>query len=75
MQTFLAREHAVTDMIADIAAFMNKWIPLFIAENRSYLTLGVGCTGGHHRSVYIVEKLSTMIDNDTLKPQVKHRDM
>lgn len=72
---FLSEQQAVTEMIADIAGFLNKWIPIFVTENRSYLTIGIGCTGGHHRSVYIVEKLATMINNDKIKPLAKHRDL
>lgn len=45
-------------MLDDIEGFLRKWLPLYDAENRSYLTVAVGCTGGQHRSVYLVEELA-----------------
>lgn len=49
---------SVAEMIDDIASFMRKWLPQYIQDTRSYLTVGIGCTGGQHRSVYVVEKLA-----------------
>ena len=45
-------------MLDDIAGFLEKWLPSYVADNRHYLTVAVGCTGGRHRSVYIVEELA-----------------
>jgi UPF0042 nucleotide-binding protein len=47
----------VAILIADIAQFIRARIPEYVASNRGYLTVAVGCTGGQHRSVYIVDKL------------------
>lgn len=55
---FLGDIALVTEMIDDIARFIRKWLPSFVADNRHYLTVAVGCTGGRHRSVYIVEELA-----------------
>ena len=44
-------------MVEDIIRFLDNWIPRFEADNRSYLTVGIGCTGGQHRSVYVTEQL------------------
>jgi UPF0042 nucleotide-binding protein len=55
---FLERHEAVTRMFEDIARFLEQWIPQFVATNRSYLTIAIGCTGGQHRSVYLVERLT-----------------
>jgi UPF0042 nucleotide-binding protein len=45
-------------MLADLVAFLERWIPELVKSNRSYLTVAIGCTGGQHRSVYLVEKLA-----------------
>jgi len=45
-------------MLDDIAGFLDKWLPSYVADNRHYLTVAIGCTGGRHRSVYIVEELA-----------------
>jgi RNase adapter protein RapZ len=55
---FLANVPQVHEMLADIARFIDKWLPSYIADNRHYLTVAIGCTGGQHRSVYIVEELA-----------------
>ena len=44
-------------MITDLCNFLDRWIPEFVLTNRSYLTIAIGCTGGQHRSVYLVEQL------------------
>ena len=55
---FLEKHDTVTDMYEDIKSFAEKWIPRIKAADRTYLTFAIGCTGGHHRSVYLTEKLS-----------------
>ena len=45
-------------MERDIIQFVEKWLPHYIADGRSYLTVAVGCTGGQHRSVYLVNRIS-----------------
>lgn len=55
---FLAAAPAVVEMIEDIAHFIGKWLPSYVADNRNYVTVAIGCTGGRHRSVYIVEELA-----------------
>jgi UPF0042 nucleotide-binding protein len=56
--SFLASAPAVGEMIDDIARFIGKWLPSYVADNRNYVTVAIGCTGGRHRSVYIVEQLA-----------------
>ncbi|HVG03502.1 MAG TPA: RNase adapter RapZ, partial [Burkholderiaceae bacterium] len=46
------------DLIDDIAAFIEKWLPSYVSEHRHYVTVAIGCTGGRHRSVYVVEELA-----------------
>ncbi|MFJ9534387.1 RNase adapter RapZ [Herbaspirillum sp. NPDC101396] len=55
---FLEDLPAVQDLLGDIRNFVEKWLPSFKRDNRSYLTVAIGCTGGQHRSVYIVEQLA-----------------
>lgn len=65
----------VNEMVQSIFDFMQKWIPLFEEEDRSYLTLSVGCTGGHHRSVYCINKISQLFSEATdYKTIVRHRE-
>lgn len=55
---FLDAAPAARDMIEDIARFIERWLPGYVADNRHYITVAVGCTGGQHRSVYVVEALA-----------------
>lgn len=55
---FLQSQPMVLAMAEDIRAYVEKWLPSFVADNRSYLTVAIGCTGGQHRSVYIAERLA-----------------
>lgn len=55
---FLESTQTAQQMYGDICNFVERWLPHFVADNRSYLTVAIGCTGGQHRSVYIAEKLS-----------------
>jgi UPF0042 nucleotide-binding protein len=72
---FLAEHDVVKQMIDDIIQFLGNWIPRFEADNRSYLTVGVGCTGGKHRSVYITEQLIKRAKSLQLNVQMRHRDI
>lgn len=55
---FLSRQKLVMALIKQIRTFLEAWIPRFEADNRSYLSVAVGCTGGKHRSVFVTEKLT-----------------
>ncbi len=55
---FLEAEPEVARMLAQIRGFVADWLPSYVRDNRSYLTVAVGCTGGQHRSVYMVEQLA-----------------
>ncbi len=72
---FLENEPLVGKMISDIQTFLDAWIPVFAAENRSYLTVAVGCTGGHHRSVYVIESLARHFGALGRTVLVTHRDL
>jgi UPF0042 nucleotide-binding protein len=72
--TFLQAQPAVDDLYADIQGFVEKWLPAFKADNRSYLTVAIGCTGGQHRSVYMVEKLARHFQK-TERVVLRHREL
>jgi len=55
---FLERSSLVGEMIDDIAHLIEKWLPSYIEDGRQYLTVAIGCTGGQHRSPYVVERLA-----------------
>ena len=55
---FLRDQPEVGKMLADIRGFLSDWLPAYVRDNRSYLTVAVGCTGGQHRSVYFCEQLA-----------------
>ncbi|MBN8478268.1 MAG: RNase adapter RapZ [Burkholderiales bacterium] len=55
---FLEAQPEVERMFADIHHFVASWLPDYARDNRNYLTVAIGCTGGRHRSVYLVERLA-----------------
>jgi len=55
---FLERSSLVGEMIDDIARLIEKWLPSYLEDGRQYLTVAIGCTGGQHRSPYVVERLA-----------------
>jgi len=62
---FLDSHDSFIAMHDDILAFLKRWIPAYRKAHRGYLTVAIGCTGGQHRSVYMVEKLATsLLDHD-----------
>ena len=67
--------HAETGrLLADIREFLLRWLPAFQAQDRSYVTIAIGCTGGQHRSVYIVEALARDLREPFGEIIVKHRE-
>jgi UPF0042 nucleotide-binding protein len=55
---YLSQQPEVGEMLTQIDAFISRWLPAFEGDQRSFLTVAVGCTGGQHRSVYLVENLA-----------------
>lgn len=72
---FLLRQEEVKRMLRDLKQFLGDWIPRFEADNRSYMCIAVGCTGGHHRSVFVVERLAAHLRRRGRRIIVKHRDL
>jgi UPF0042 nucleotide-binding protein len=71
---FLEANADVMTMLADIRNFIDRWLSCFVADNRSYLTVALGCTGGEHRSVYLVEMLAQHF-RERLRVLVRHREL
>jgi UPF0042 nucleotide-binding protein len=72
---FLKQQQDVREYFGDLTAFLEKWIPRFEAENRSYLTVAIGCTGGQHRSVFLVDSLAGHFKAAALNVIVRHREL
>ncbi len=70
---FLDAQPQAIELLSDIRAFVAKWLPSFKKDNRSYLTVAVGCTGGQHRSVYMAERLGAYFA-DTERVVIRHRE-
>ena len=71
---FLEAEPEVSRMEADLRRFIGDWLPAYIRDNRSYLTVGIGCTGGQHRSVYLAERLAAHF-RESARVLVRHRSL
>jgi UPF0042 nucleotide-binding protein len=61
-------------MLDDIGRFVADWLPDFARDNRSYLTVAIGCTGGQHRSVYFAEALAGRFRGKA-QVLVRHREI
>lgn len=72
---FLQHELLVDELFNDITQFLQRWIPRFEAEGRSYLTVAIGCTGGQHRSVYLADTLAKQFTSPLLNVIVRHREL
>lgn len=72
---FLQKEKLVQEMLIDIQNYLVKWLPSFEQANRSYMTVAIGCTGGHHRSVFISEALTELFSAQFENLQVRHREL
>jgi UPF0042 nucleotide-binding protein len=70
---FLDAQPSAAELMEDIRAFIEKWLPSFKTDNRSYLTVALGCTGGQHRSVYMAERLAAYFA-PTERVVLRHRE-
>ncbi|TXR52166.1 RNase adapter RapZ [Reinekea thalattae] len=75
IQAFLEKEASVNLMYQDIFNYMQRWLPEYEKNQRSYLTVAIGCTGGQHRSVYLAERLFAAFQTDYASIQIRHRDL
>ncbi|ULJ63655.1 RNase adapter RapZ [Wielerella bovis] len=74
IQDYLSQQPLVSEMIDDIEHFLRRWLPRMQNESRSYVTVGIGCTGGQHRSVYIAEQLGKRLGAQ-FQVLVRHRQL
>lgn len=72
---YLKSHEIVNEFFQNISAFMDRWIPKFEAEGRSYLTIAIGCTGGQHRSVFLVEALARQFKSPNMNVIIRHREL
>jgi UPF0042 nucleotide-binding protein len=72
---FLQEQEIVENFFEQIRTMMTNWIPHFEADNRSYLTIAIGCTGGQHRSVYLAERLGRHFQQQRANVLIRHRDL
>lgn len=72
---FLEKQAQVKKMREDLIGFLETWIPEFEADNRNYLTVAIGCTGGQHRSVYCAEQLAQHFSQQHGSVLVRHREL
>jgi UPF0042 nucleotide-binding protein len=74
VQDYLRAQPEATEMLAQIETFIARWLPAFANDQRSYLTVAIGCTGGQHRSVYFVEELARRFSTRA-STLVRHREL
>jgi UPF0042 nucleotide-binding protein len=72
---WLERQPMVGRMYADIQQFLERWMPEYKKQDRAYLTIAIGCTGGKHRSVYLVERLAAAMRGKFDHLNVRHREI
>lgn len=75
VQGFLNQQSEFIEMFTDLSEYLHKWLPRFEANNRSYLTVAIGCTGGQHRSVFMCQKLFDRYKSSFANVQVRHREL
>ena len=72
---YLASLPACQALENDIASFLDRWLPAFEGQDRTYITVGIGCTGGRHRSVYLVEALAERFRAAGRAIQIRHSEL
>ena len=72
---YLEKSAEVDKLSEDIVQFLNNWLDKFETDNRNYMTIAIGCTGGQHRSVYMVEKLAKLFNDKRNGIITRHREL
>jgi UPF0042 nucleotide-binding protein len=71
---YLGRDESARRWLEDVGTLLARWLPEIVRENRSYVTVAIGCTGGRHRSVYLVERLAERFRPDW-RVLIRHRGL
>ncbi len=75
VQQWLEQDASVGNLFADILGLLQRWLPEIQKSQRSYVTIGIGCTGGRHRSVYLADRLATSLRRQFSPVVLHHREM
>ena len=75
VKAFLEQHEQVRMMFEQLCAFLTEWLPGFEREQRTYMTIAIGCTGGQHRSVYLADRLAAHFSGLGFKTQIRHREL
>ena len=75
VKNYLLKHDEVTNFIYQTANYLQQWLPMLEKNNRSYLTIAIGCTGGQHRSVFIAEQLAEFFKAQNKQVQIRHRTL
>ena len=75
VRQWLEKDESVERLIADVLGFLKTWLPEFRDSQRSYVTVGIGCTGGRHRSVYLVDRLAAGLGQEFGDVLIHHREL
>jgi len=75
VEKYLGDQPMVIEMFDELSGLLKRWIPRFEANERIYMTIGIGCTGGQHRSVYMAEKLARYFKEQFGNVLVRHREL
>jgi len=75
VENYLDDQPMVIEMFGELSGLLKRWIPRFEANERIYMTIGIGCTGGQHRSVYMAEKLARYFRDRFENVLVRHREL
>ena len=72
---YVLNQELAQDFLSHLEGLLRLVVPAYVAEGRSYLTLGIGCTGGRHRSVAVTEELGRRLSAQSHNPRISHRDI
>ena len=75
VQQYLEQHEIVDEFCADVLRFVERWVPALAEDQRSLVTIAIGCTGGQHRSVYVVDRVASRLRHQGMRVLVSHREL